>query len=55
MPVIINEMVTEVSPAVVPAAIAQPVSESMPVSQPEFELVQTISIMNERIARLQFD
>jgi hypothetical protein len=55
MPVIINEMVTEIGPQVVPAATAQPVSESMPVSQPEFELVQTISIMNERVARLQFD
>lgn len=55
MPVIINEMVTEVSPTVVPAATAQPVAESMPISPPEFELIQTISVMNERLARLQFD
>jgi hypothetical protein len=55
MPVIINEMVTEIAPAVVPATTAQPVAESMSISQPEYELVQTISIMNERLARLQFD
>ncbi len=55
MPVFINEVITEVTPAVVPAATARPAQEAMPVTAPEYELVQTLSVMSERQARLQFD
>jgi hypothetical protein len=55
MPIVINEVITEVSPSVVPAATAQPMEERMPVSPPEYELIQTLSIVAERQARLQFD
>lgn len=55
MPVFINEVVTEVSPDVVPPATQQPKQEAMPVTRPEYELVSTLSLLDERQARLQFD
>ncbi len=55
MPVVINEMITEMAPTVVPAATQAPAQTAAPLAQPEFELVQTLSILRERQARLQFD
>ncbi len=55
MPVFINEMITEAAPEVVPSSTQQPAQEAMPVSQPEYELVQTLNLMSERQARLRFD
>ena len=55
MPVFINDVITEVAPSVVPESIQQPAAEAMPISQAEYELVRTLSLMTERLARLQFD
>lgn len=55
MPVIVNEVITQVTPEVVPATTAQAPQTSTPVSLPEYELLQTLNLIQERQARLQFD
>lgn len=55
MPVFINEVITEVAPSVVPQATQQPAQAATPLAQSEYELVQTLSVLSERQARLQFD
>jgi hypothetical protein len=55
MPVVINEVVTQVTPEVVPATSAQAPQTITPVTQPEYELLQTLNLIQERQARLQFD
>jgi hypothetical protein len=55
MPVIINEVITQVSPESVPASSAQAPQSATPVSQPEYELLNTLNLIQERQARLQID
>jgi len=55
MPVFINEMITEVTPATVPQTTQQPAQGTMPLSPPEYEMVKMLNLINERQARLQFD
>ena len=55
MPVFINEVITDAVPNVVPPSTQQPAQEAMPISRPEYELMSTLSLLNERQTRLQFD
>lgn len=55
MPILINEMTTEIAPAIVPASEAKPLAENMSVQEPEYELLQTLQLIEERRLRLQFD
>lgn len=55
MPVIISEVITEVPQEVVPENQSVSVESSMPVSQPEFEFMQTLALLEERQQRLRFD
>ena len=55
MPVFINEVIAEIPQPVVPNADSKPVEERMPVSEPEYQLMQTLSLIEERQQRLQFD
>ncbi|ACE84862.1 hypothetical protein [Cellvibrio japonicus] len=55
MPVVINEVVTDITPEPVPAIHAQAPQGATPVTQPEYELLQTLNLIQERQARLQFD
>ncbi len=54
MPVFINEVSVEV-PQVVPETQSQSVEDRMPLSAPEFTLLQTLALLEERRQRLQFD
>jgi len=55
MPVFINEVSVEVPQPVVPETQSQPVEDRMPVTLPEFTLLQTLALLEERRQRLQFD
>ena len=55
MPVFINEVIAEVPQAVVPETQTAPVEDRMPISDAEYELMQTLSLLEERQQRLQFD
>lgn len=55
MPIFINEVTTEVPQPVAAETERQPVPERMPLSQPEQELLQTLTLIEERRARLLFD
>jgi hypothetical protein len=55
MPVIINEVLTQVSPESVPASSTQAPQGATPVTQPEYELLNTLNLIQERQARLQID
>ena len=55
MPVIINEVITQVTPEPVPNTSAQSLQSATPVTQPEYELLYTLNLIQERHARLQID
>jgi len=55
MPVIISEVITEVPQEVVAGSQSESAENSMPVSEPEFEFTQTLSLIEERQQRLRFD
>jgi len=55
MSVIINEVVTQVTPEPVPGTSAQAPQSATPVTLPEYELLQTLNLIQERQARLQID
>lgn len=55
MPVFINEVTTDVTPPVVPASESQAPETRVSVSQPEFEFLKTLTLIEERRERLQFD
>ncbi len=55
MPVFINEVTTDVSTPVVSTNESQASETRIPVSQPEFEFLKTLTLIEERRERLQFD
>lgn len=55
MPVIINEVVTQVTPESVPSTSSQSPQSAAPVTLPEYELLSTLNLIQERQARLQID
>jgi hypothetical protein len=55
MPVFINEVTTEVEQAVVPATESNASESRMPVTPPEFEFLQTLTLVEERRQRLEYD
>lgn len=55
MPILINEVLAEVEPVRVPTGEAPPPPESTPLAQTEFELVQTLALIEERRRRLLVD
>ena len=55
MPVFINEVSAEIPMAPVPQTQAQPVHEQIPVTQPEYEFLKNLQIIEERRQRLEFD
>ena len=55
MPVFINEVTAEVPQSVVPEVQSQALEEQLPMSQPEYEFMLTLTIIEERRQRLEFD
>jgi hypothetical protein len=55
MPVLINEVVAEVVEAVVPEVESMPLSQQAPLSPTEFEMAQTLALLEERRERLKID
>ena len=55
MPVIINEVITQVTPETVPVTSAQAPQSATPVTTAEYELLQTLNLIQERQARLHID
>ncbi len=55
MPVIINEVTTQITPEPVPTTSAHAPQSATPVTMPEYELLNTLNIIQERQARLQID
>ena len=55
MPVMINEIVAEVEPTVVPESQAEPHEERVPVTRSEFELMQVLAVIEQRKQRLMVD
>jgi hypothetical protein len=55
MPVIVNEVVSQVTPEVVPVSTDQAPQSASPVTAPENELLIMLNLIQERQARLQID
>jgi hypothetical protein len=55
MPVFINEVTAEVPQAQVPEVDAQAPETRSQVSQPEYEILATMNLLEERRQRLEFD
>lgn len=55
MPILINEVVTEVEPGVTTPHESQPPQSRTPVSGVEFDLLKTLALIEERKARLTID
>ncbi len=55
MPVFINEITAEVPQSPVPEVQAQAIQEQSPVTQPEYEFLKSLSLIEERQQRLEFD
>ena len=55
MPILINEVITEVEDTVTQRSEAEPVPEQLPLSAAEVELTQTLAIIQQRKERLQID
>jgi hypothetical protein len=55
MPVLINEVVAEVEPAVVPASQAEPDEQRVPLTATELEMVELLAIIEQRRERLTVD
>jgi len=55
MPVLINEVVAEVEPTVLPSSEAEPDAQRLPVSAPELELLEILALIEQRRERLMLD
>ncbi|HWK55469.1 MAG TPA: hypothetical protein VNR18_13915 [Hyphomicrobiales bacterium] len=55
MPILINELVTTVPDNPVPQMQANPMQDRVPVTQPEYEVIKTLDLLEERRQRLEFD
>ncbi len=55
MPVLIGEIIAEVEPPLVTPQENQAPETYMPVSDPEHELLKTLTLIEERRARLSID
>lgn len=55
MPVLINEVVVEVTENVVPETEAHPQAQQVPLSLAEFEMAQTLALLEQRRERLKID
>ena len=55
MPVFINEVSAEVPEPVVPKVQSEASEQQLPVTMPEREFMLTLTIIEERRERLQFD
>ena len=55
MPILINEVVAEVEPSVTPRHESRPAQAQLPVTDAEYELFKTLSLIEERKARLMID
>ena len=55
MPVFINEVVAEVPPAPVPETQSQPPQQQTALPASEYELLQSLNIIEQRRERLLFD
>lgn len=55
MPVFINEVSAQIPQAPVPEVQSKPAPEQVNVTQPEYEFIQTLHIIEERRQRLEFD
>lgn len=48
-------MLANVPDATVPQQQVNPAEDRMPVAQPEYELIKTLALLEERKKRLEFD
>jgi hypothetical protein len=55
MPVLINEVVAEVEPAVVPESQSEPPAQRTPLASAELEVIETLALIEERRERLRVD
>jgi hypothetical protein len=55
MPVIINEVVSQVIPEVTPITTSDSVQSATPVTAPEYEMLSVLNLIQERQARLKID
>jgi hypothetical protein len=55
MPVLINEVMAEVTETVVPESEAHPPALQVPLSLAEFEMAQTLALLEQRRDRLEID
>ncbi len=55
MPVFINELITDVPQGTEGQGEAPARENSLPVSPPEYELLDTLKLIEERQQRLEFD
>ena len=55
MPVLINEVVAEVTETIVPETEGQPLPQQVPLSLAEFEMAQTLALLEQRRERLKID
>lgn len=55
MPVFINEVTAEVPQAPVPEVQSRSIQEQSPVTQPEYEFLKSLALIEERKQRLDFD
>lgn len=55
MPVFINEVTAEVPQSPVPEVQSKAPQEQSPVTQPEYELLKSLSLIEERRQRLEYD
>lgn len=55
MPVLIDEVIAEVTDTVTQPAEGEPVSHQMPLSVAENELLQTLALIQQRQERLKID
>lgn len=55
MPILINEVITEVEDTVTQRHEAEPVTEQLPLSVAEAELTHTLGLIQQRQERLKID
>ena len=55
MPVLIDEVVAEVTESVVPGSGSDAAPQQMPMSQGEFEIARTLALIEQRRQRLTID
>jgi hypothetical protein len=55
VPIFINEIRAEIPQAPVPNVQSEAVHEQVPVTQPEYDFLKNLMLIEERRQRLQFD